>query len=143
MCPAHPNPGPAADVLLAALADARQRKEQAAQDMRLLLAYAREFAFPAPVPARRPGRSRGHVDLRYPHRLHPRRHRSRQHPARGAPAGIPGVSSSAGAAIKGRARRPLFPLARHTGTDQAMQTPWSRLPSTNPLFRRRLHHVQV
>jgi hypothetical protein len=48
MCPAHPNPGPAADVLLAALADARQRKHQAAQDIRLLLAYAREFAFPRP-----------------------------------------------------------------------------------------------
>ncbi len=48
MCPAHPNPAPAADVLLTALADARQRKQQAAQDMRLLLAYAREFAFPRP-----------------------------------------------------------------------------------------------
>ena len=48
MCPAHPNPAPAADVLLAALADARQRKEQAAQDMRLLLAYVREFSFPRP-----------------------------------------------------------------------------------------------
>ena len=48
MCPAHPNPGPAADVLLAALADARQRKQQAAQDIRLLLAYAREFATPRP-----------------------------------------------------------------------------------------------
>ena len=48
MCPAHPNRGPAADVLLAALADARQRKHQAAQDIRLLLAYAREFAFPRP-----------------------------------------------------------------------------------------------
>jgi hypothetical protein len=48
MCATHPNPGPAADVLLAALADARQRKEQAAQDMRLLLAYAREFATPRP-----------------------------------------------------------------------------------------------
>ena len=48
MCSAHPNPGPAADVLLTALADARQRKEQAAQDLRLLLAYAREFAVPRP-----------------------------------------------------------------------------------------------
>ena len=48
MCPAHPNPGPAADVLLVALADARQRKQQAAQDVRLLLAYAREFATPRP-----------------------------------------------------------------------------------------------
>ena len=48
MCSTHPNPAPAADVLLAALADACQRKEQAAQDVRLLLAYAREFAFPRP-----------------------------------------------------------------------------------------------
>jgi hypothetical protein len=48
MCSAHPDPAPAADVLLAALADARHRKEQAAQDMRLLLAYAREFAVPRP-----------------------------------------------------------------------------------------------
>ena len=36
------------DVLLAALADARQRKEQADRDMRLLLAYAREIAAPRP-----------------------------------------------------------------------------------------------
>jgi hypothetical protein len=48
MCSTHPNSALAADVLLAALADARQRKEQAAQDMRLLLAYAREFSFPRP-----------------------------------------------------------------------------------------------
>ena len=48
MCSMHPNPAPAADVLLAALADARQRKQQAAQDIRLLLAYAREFATPRP-----------------------------------------------------------------------------------------------
>ena len=37
-----------ADVLLAALADARRRKEQAARDTRLLLAYAREIAEPRP-----------------------------------------------------------------------------------------------
>jgi hypothetical protein len=37
-----------ADVLLAALADARRRKEQAARDTRLLLAYAREIAAPRP-----------------------------------------------------------------------------------------------
>jgi hypothetical protein len=36
------------DVLLAALADARRRKDQAARDMRLLLAYAREIAAPRP-----------------------------------------------------------------------------------------------
>jgi len=36
------------DPLLAALADARQRREQAAADMRLLLAYAREIAAPRP-----------------------------------------------------------------------------------------------
>jgi hypothetical protein len=48
MCSTHANPAPATDVLLAALADARRRKEQAAQDMRLLLAYAREFAVPRP-----------------------------------------------------------------------------------------------
>ena len=48
MCSTHPNAAPAADVLLAALADARQRKEQAAQEMRLLLAYAREFVTPRP-----------------------------------------------------------------------------------------------
>jgi hypothetical protein len=37
-----------ADVLLAALADARRRKEQADRDTRLLLAYAREIAAPRP-----------------------------------------------------------------------------------------------
>ena len=36
------------DVLLAALTDARQRKEQAARDTRLLLAYAREIVSPRP-----------------------------------------------------------------------------------------------
>jgi hypothetical protein len=36
------------DPLLAALAEARQRKEQAARDMRLLLAYAREISSPRP-----------------------------------------------------------------------------------------------
>lgn len=36
------------DVLLAALVDARQRKEQADRDIRLLLAYAREMAVPRP-----------------------------------------------------------------------------------------------
>ena len=36
------------DPLLAALAEARQRREQAAADMRLLLAYAREIAAPRP-----------------------------------------------------------------------------------------------
>jgi hypothetical protein len=36
------------DALLAALADARQRKEQATRDMRLLLAYAREITAPRP-----------------------------------------------------------------------------------------------
>jgi hypothetical protein len=34
------------DALLAALADARRRKDQAARDMRLLLAYAREIITP-------------------------------------------------------------------------------------------------
>jgi hypothetical protein len=37
-----------ADPLLAALAEARRRKEQAATDMRLLLAYAREITAPRP-----------------------------------------------------------------------------------------------
>ena len=37
-----------ADPLLAALADASQRKQQASQDMRLLLAYAREIVTPRP-----------------------------------------------------------------------------------------------
>lgn len=36
------------DALLAALADARRRKDQAARDMRLLLAYAREITAPRP-----------------------------------------------------------------------------------------------
>ena len=36
------------DALLAALADARRRKDQAARDIRLLLAYAREIAIPRP-----------------------------------------------------------------------------------------------
>jgi hypothetical protein len=36
------------DALLAALADARQRKEQAARDTRLLLAFAREIITPRP-----------------------------------------------------------------------------------------------
>ena len=36
------------DVLLAALADARRRHDQAARDMRLLLAYAREIITPRP-----------------------------------------------------------------------------------------------
>jgi hypothetical protein len=36
------------DPLLAALAEARQREEQAARDMRLLLAYAREISSPRP-----------------------------------------------------------------------------------------------
>ena len=36
------------DALLAALADARRRKDQAARDMRLLLAYAREIVTPRP-----------------------------------------------------------------------------------------------
>jgi AraC-like DNA-binding protein len=39
---------PAGDPLLAALADARQRKEQADRDIRLLLAYAREHVTPRP-----------------------------------------------------------------------------------------------
>ena len=133
MCSAHPNPGPAADVLLAALADARQRKEQAAQDMRLLLAYAREFAFPRPYRLADLAEGRGHVDLRHPHRLHPRRHRSRQHSARGAPAGIPGASSSAGAAIKAEpeGRYSLWPgtpgpirRSRRPGPVFPAQTPW-------------------
>ena len=54
MCSTQPNPAPAADVLLAALADARHRKEQAAQDMRLSW-IARQCPAPARVPARRPG----------------------------------------------------------------------------------------
>jgi hypothetical protein len=37
-----------ADPLLAALASAAQRKQQASQDMRLLLAYAREVVTPRP-----------------------------------------------------------------------------------------------
>jgi hypothetical protein len=36
------------DALLAALADARRRKDQAARDIRLLLAYAREIVTPRP-----------------------------------------------------------------------------------------------
>jgi hypothetical protein len=36
------------DALLAALADARRRKDQAAHDIRLLLAYAREIVTPRP-----------------------------------------------------------------------------------------------
>jgi hypothetical protein len=36
------------DALLAALVDARRRKDQAARDMRLLLAYAREIVTPRP-----------------------------------------------------------------------------------------------
>jgi hypothetical protein len=36
------------DPLLTALAEARQRKDQAAHDMRLLLAYAREISSPRP-----------------------------------------------------------------------------------------------
>ena len=36
------------DALLAALADARRRKDQADRDIRLLLAYAREIAAPRP-----------------------------------------------------------------------------------------------
>ena len=36
------------DALLAALADARRRKDQAARDMRLLLAFAREITTPRP-----------------------------------------------------------------------------------------------
>jgi hypothetical protein len=36
------------DALLAALADARRRKDQAVRDMRLLLAYAREIVTPRP-----------------------------------------------------------------------------------------------
>jgi hypothetical protein len=36
------------DLLLAALAEARRRKDQADRDMRLLLAYAREIAGPRP-----------------------------------------------------------------------------------------------
>jgi hypothetical protein len=36
------------DALLAALADTRRRKDQAARDMRLLLAYAREIVTPRP-----------------------------------------------------------------------------------------------
>src|SRR5262249_50727441 len=40
--------GMTSDSLLAALADARHRKEQADRDIRLLLAYARELAAPRP-----------------------------------------------------------------------------------------------
>jgi hypothetical protein len=36
------------DALLAALAEARRRQDQAARDMRLLLAYAREIVTPRP-----------------------------------------------------------------------------------------------
>jgi hypothetical protein len=36
------------DAVLAALADARRRKDQADRDIRLLLAYAREIAAPRP-----------------------------------------------------------------------------------------------
>jgi hypothetical protein len=60
-CAFHPLAGPGAfrddctcwchtwaDPLLAALADAHQRKEQADRDIRLLLAYAREHVTPRP-----------------------------------------------------------------------------------------------
>jgi hypothetical protein len=60
-CAFHPQAGPGAfrddcscrchawpDPLLAALAGARQRKEQASRDIRLLLAYAREHVTPRP-----------------------------------------------------------------------------------------------
>jgi hypothetical protein len=40
--------GTTPDPLLAALADAKRRKDQAARDMRLLLAYAREITVPRP-----------------------------------------------------------------------------------------------
>ena len=49
MCVAErEEPAIANDVLLAALAEVRQRKEQADRDMRVLLAYAREIAAPRP-----------------------------------------------------------------------------------------------
>ena len=54
-CWCHTQPEPLAvpadaslDRLLAALAEARQRKERAEQDIRLLLAYAREIIAPRP-----------------------------------------------------------------------------------------------
>ena len=44
----HPDNYPASDPVLAALADARDRRDQAIQDIRILLAYARELTRPRP-----------------------------------------------------------------------------------------------
>jgi len=44
----HPDPPEASDPVLAALADARNRRDQADHDIRILLAYARELTRPRP-----------------------------------------------------------------------------------------------
>jgi hypothetical protein len=44
----HARQAPGPDVILAALAEARQRRDQADEDIRVLLAYARELTRPRP-----------------------------------------------------------------------------------------------
>ena len=44
----HPDPPEVSDPVLAALADARRRRDQADRDIRILLAYARELTRPRP-----------------------------------------------------------------------------------------------
>ena len=48
MCSTHQSAALAADVLLGGLANSPPAQGQAAREMRLLLAYAREFATPRP-----------------------------------------------------------------------------------------------
>ena len=59
------------DALLEAIRAVRQRKEKADQDMRLLLAYAREHVTPRPYRLADLAAGRGHVHLGRPHRLQP------------------------------------------------------------------------
>ena len=71
------------DPVLAALRAARDRRDQADRDIRILLAYARELATPRPYRLADLAEASRQIHLRRPDRLHHRRCRCRPaHPAR-------------------------------------------------------------
>ena len=65
------------DPVLAALHDARDRRDQADRDIRILLAYARELTSPRPYRLADLAAAAGDVNLRRTHRLHLPAHRHR------------------------------------------------------------------
>jgi hypothetical protein len=59
------------DPLLTAICEARCRKSQAEQELRTLIAYARELACPRPYRLTDLAEAAGHVRFRSADRLHP------------------------------------------------------------------------